>query len=119
MLRAQCILFRRYGTVLAPFKYAGYPQLLEALRQQAGSVAGVGSTSTGAQAAGTASSAGSVSTTSGTGSGSSTHFLSADVVGQVLAAVELCWLTCVASRRNAEELLRSGGLPLLCGLLTR
>ena len=28
-LRCQCILFRRYPAVLRPFKYAGYPQLLQ------------------------------------------------------------------------------------------
>lgn len=30
-LQAQCILFRRYPEVLAPFKYAGYPLLLKAV----------------------------------------------------------------------------------------
>lgn len=28
--QAQCILFARYPEVLAPFKYAGYPMLLDA-----------------------------------------------------------------------------------------
>jgi DnaJ family protein C protein 13 len=31
LLKAQCILFRRYGQVLEPFKYAGYPMLLNAI----------------------------------------------------------------------------------------
>ena len=31
MLQAQCILFRRYPGVLEPFKYAGYPMLLQAV----------------------------------------------------------------------------------------
>jgi DnaJ family protein C protein 13 len=31
ILKSQCILFRRYPEVLAPFKYAGYPLLLEAI----------------------------------------------------------------------------------------
>ena len=37
-LQAQCILFRRYPQVLKPFKYAGYPMLLQAvaLPQQEG-----------------------------------------------------------------------------------
>lgn len=30
-LQAQCIIFRRYPEVLAPFKYAGYPMLLQAV----------------------------------------------------------------------------------------
>ena len=29
--QAQCILYRRYPGVLAPFKYAGYPLLLAAV----------------------------------------------------------------------------------------
>eukprot|EP00850_Spirogloea_muscicola_P013506 SM000092S24474 [mRNA] locus=s92:75259:82133:- [translate_table: standard] len=32
LLKSQCILFRRYSEVLAPFKYAGYPMLLNAVR---------------------------------------------------------------------------------------
>lgn len=32
MLQAQCIVFSRYPEVLAPFKYAGYPMLLQAVR---------------------------------------------------------------------------------------
>lgn len=31
ILKAQCILFRRYSDILHPFKYAGYPMLLEAV----------------------------------------------------------------------------------------
>ncbi|KAL2651546.1 hypothetical protein R1flu_019674 [Riccia fluitans] len=31
LLKGQCILFRRYGDVLEPFKYAGYPMLLNAI----------------------------------------------------------------------------------------
>ena len=30
-MQAQCILFRRYPEVLAPFKYGGYPLLLSAV----------------------------------------------------------------------------------------
>ena len=30
-VQAQCILFRRYPDVLEPFKYAGYPMLLQAV----------------------------------------------------------------------------------------
>jgi DnaJ family protein C protein 13 len=33
MLRSQCVLFSRCGEQLAPFKYAGYPQLLEVVKQ--------------------------------------------------------------------------------------
>ncbi|KAK6156515.1 hypothetical protein DH2020_010763 [Rehmannia glutinosa] len=31
LLKGQCILYRRYGNVLRPFKYAGYPMLLNAI----------------------------------------------------------------------------------------
>lgn len=31
LLKGQCILYRRYGGVLEPFKYAGYPMLLNAV----------------------------------------------------------------------------------------
>ena len=37
----------------------------------------------------------------------------------VQAAVELCWLTCVSSALNGEELTRSGGVTVLGALLTR
>eukprot|EP01018_Ginkgo_biloba_P003241 Gb_33273 [translate_table: standard] len=31
LLKGQCILYRRYGDVLEPFKYAGYPMLINAI----------------------------------------------------------------------------------------
>ena len=34
-------------------------------------------------------------------------------------AAELCWLTCAASPRNAEELTRAGGVTVLGMLLQR
>lgn len=37
----------------------------------------------------------------------------------VQAAVELCWLTCVSSELNGEELTRSGGIDILGSLLAR
>ncbi|KAI8419847.1 hypothetical protein MSG28_008479, partial [Choristoneura fumiferana] len=36
ILRTQTILFNRYSDVLAPYKYAGYPQLLSTARLEAG-----------------------------------------------------------------------------------
>ena len=35
------------------------------------------------------------------------------------AAVELCWLSCVSSELNGEELTRSGGVDILGALLAR
>lgn len=31
LLKGQCILYKRHGNVLEPFKYAGYPMLLNAI----------------------------------------------------------------------------------------
>lgn len=90
MLRAQCILFGRYSSDLRPFKYAGYLPLLEEITQAQGVLEGGGP-----------------------------YFLSGDTVKEVLAAVELCWLTCVCTHLNAEELRRSGGVQVLAGLLSR
>ena len=52
-------------------------------------------------------------------SGGGAHFLSRERVDLVLSAIELCWLTCSTSPRNAEELLRAGGVPVLGQLLSR
>jgi hypothetical protein len=134
--------------VLAPFKYAGYPQLLEVLRQQtpttstattsapapaaphsngpSSAAPAPGTTTTSAAgapaAAGTSpgsSSSEAPTTTGGGSSGAAGHFLSPERVDLVLAAIELCWLTCAASHRNAEELLRAGGVGVLGDLLSR
>lgn len=35
------------------------------------------------------------------------------------AALELCWLTCVSSQLNGEELARAGGVATLGHLLSR
>lgn len=122
MLQAQCILFRRYPSVLAPFKYAGYPQLLEVIRsvtQHATSGVSAEAASAGSTTDTTEAATGADGAPAAAAAGSGGHFLSGDAVEQVLAAIELCWLTCVVSRRNAEELMRTGGLPLLAGLLSR
>jgi hypothetical protein len=39
--------------------------------------------------------------------------------GSNQAAMELCWLTCVSSELNAEELTRSGGVDTVGALLRR
>ncbi|KAK9868448.1 hypothetical protein WJX84_004951 [Apatococcus fuscideae] len=91
LLKAQCILFRRYPQVLEPFKYAGYPMLLQAVTLPEDELeAGQGSA-----------------------------FLGPEQAPQLQAAVELCWLTCVSSRLNGEELTRSGGVDILGRLLIR
>ena len=135
MLRAQCVLYARCAEALAPFKYAGYPLLLEVLRQQgAGDAAAAGAAAAEAAAAAAAAAAANGGGGDGTGAehhhGSSgggggggaaggAHFLHGERVGLVQAAVELTWLTCVASERNAEELLRCGGAGVLASLLSR
>ncbi|KAL0042756.1 hypothetical protein WJX79_009797 [Trebouxia sp. C0005] len=91
LLKAQCILFRRYPEVLEPFKYAGYPMLLQAValpqQEQADDPAA--------------------------------HFLAPQQAPRLQVAVELCWLTCVSSELNGEELTRSGGIDILGSLLAR
>ena len=130
MLRAQVILYRRYGDVLAPYKYAGYPQLLEVLRQQQPvtairkSAEGGGTTSAGAAAAaeGPAAATGEGGGTregAAAAGGSGDGFFSKERMDLVLTAIELCWLTCSTSPRNAEELLRAGGVGVLGQLLGR
>lgn len=105
LVRCQVLLYRRYPHVLKPYKYSGYPLLLGALQQAASS------TSTAPSAPGAPSST--------PPSGPASDPLSKDCMPLTQACVELCWLTCVASRRNADELLRSGGLATLSALLAR
>ncbi|XP_078182422.1 DNAJ heat shock N-terminal domain-containing protein [Carex rostrata] len=85
LLKSQCILYRRYGNVLEPFKYAGYPMLLNSVTVEK----------------------------------DDSNFLSSDRAPLLIAASELIWLTCAASRLNGEELIRDGGIPLLATLLSR
>ncbi|GAX72903.1 hypothetical protein CEUSTIGMA_g358.t1 [Chlamydomonas eustigma] len=99
ILRCQVIMYRRYPSVLQPFKYAGYPLLLEALGRPPSS---------------TASSSGSDKTASAEVPVSA---LSPESMQLTQMCVELCWLTCVASQRNAEELLRAGGVDSLSSIL--
>lgn len=87
ILKAQCILFKRYSDILHPFKYAGYPMLLEAVT--------ISDDTKGA------------------------HFLNAEQAPRLQTAVELCWLTCVCSHLNGEELTRSDGVDILGRLLLR
>jgi hypothetical protein len=113
-LQAQCTLFRRYPHVLHPFKYAGFPLLLQAVTLPPGPAdeaapdarrAAAPPASAAAQQAQQAQQA--------------QHFLSPEVAPRLQAAVELCWLTCACSRLNGEELTRSGGVALLGELLMR
>ena len=82
-VRAQCILFARCARALAPFKYAGYPLLLEEIQRSLAS----------------------------TGPGLR------PTAPQLESQVQLCWLTCVSSPLNGEELHRCGGLPVLASIL--
>ncbi len=93
LLRAQCILYRRYASVLQQYKYAGFPLLLAAIEAP--------------------------SSAEKEASATAPHFLSDEVAPQLQAATELCWLICAASKLNGEELARSGGVQLMGELLTR
>ena len=54
-----------------------------------------------------------------TAASETSHFLAPESAPRLQAASELCWLTCAASKLNAEELARSGGVPILGEILTR
>ena len=88
--------------MLKPFKYAGYPLLLQAVSLPEDNDA------EGRQGAKASPSA-----------ASQPHWLSPESVPQLQAALELCWLTCVSSQLNGEELARSGGVAILGSLLSR
>ena len=81
----------RYPDELHPYKYAGYPLLLEAIKKAA-EPPGDGSAA---------------------GDAAKTHFLQPTIASRLQAATELCWLTGVCSRLNGEELCRSGGVDIL------
>lgn len=106
LLRAQVILYRSSREVLSPFKYAGYSQMLEVF----------GGAMEGANMSGDQNSKGEGS---GNGAPPVRNFLGAERLSLVQAAIELCWLTCIASPLNAEELVRCGGVATLGALLSR
>ncbi|KAK9915634.1 hypothetical protein WJX75_001835 [Coccomyxa subellipsoidea] len=91
ILKAQCILFRRYPDVLEPFRYGGYPMLLGAVTLPEDDTEDTGPK----------------------------HFLAPEKAPLLQAAVELCWLTCVSSELNGGELTRSGGVDSLGRLMQR
>lgn len=105
LLQGQCILFRRYPEVLEPFKYAGYPMLLQAIsdafssKKEEDEKRACDDTHKVPRV--------------------EEHFLSADIAPRLQTAVELVWLTCACSHLNGEELTRSGGVGLLGELLSR
>ncbi|GIM04041.1 hypothetical protein Vretimale_8678, partial [Volvox reticuliferus] len=125
LLRAQCVLYGRCSKDLAPYKYAGYGLLLDTIR---GGTAR-GSTTTGDKVA----TGGSATTNTSTAAGQTKEapaaassesvapgsFFAGDVLDQVTSAAELCWLTVLSCRRNAEELSRCGGVGVLAELLSR
>lgn len=135
ILRAQSILFRRYSSVLAPYKYAGYPLLLEALTGSAataaataadGATAGEAAVAAGSGAAGSVDpphvSPGAPAGTQGSTKdvkGPTSHFLAPERLPVVQAAAELVALSACASATNASELARVGGVPVLASLLHR
>ncbi|KAG1680438.1 hypothetical protein FOA52_015531 [Chlamydomonas sp. UWO 241] len=97
IVRCQVLLYRRHGrSVLQPYKYAGYPLLLEALAQWA------------------------PPTPADSPEGLAPlppKTLPPEGLELAGACAELAWLTCTASQRNADELLRAGGLPSMAALL--
>lgn len=121
ILQSQCILFRRYAAELEPYKYAGYPMLLQVVRNalsdqdqdqdNMGSNDGCGDSKE--------ENGEGEEEPSSTGTTRGAHFLSAELAPRVQTAIELLWLTCACSNLNGEELTRSGGIQLLGNLLSR
>ncbi len=111
--QTQCILYRRYPDVLAPFKYAGYPLLLTAITT---TLADDPPPSTGTP---TTTTGGTLPSAQGPSTQQARHFLGPAEAPQLTASVQLCSLTCVSSALNGEELTRSGGVETLGGLLQR
>ncbi len=157
-VQAQCILFKRCSEDLAPFKYAGYPMLLQAisLPEDDGSTDGTSQRPPVAHFLGDEIAPRLMVRLSGnclvlhrihekdtrTWSMPATERYSTwwraakdpccccEVIHQTLdpygqptppaqVAVELCWLTCVSSELNGEELTRAGGVATLGALLMR
>ncbi|GIL47629.1 hypothetical protein Vafri_4396, partial [Volvox africanus] len=120
LLRAQCVLYSRCGKDLAPYKYAGYGLLLDTIRggTARGSTTGE-KAAAGRAATASASSAAGKTTEAPPESVAPGSFLSGEVLDQVTSAAELCWLTVLSCRRNAEELSRCGGVGVLAELLSR
>ncbi|CAI5949315.1 unnamed protein product [Closterium sp. NIES-65] len=121
LLRTQIILFRRYPGVLEPFKYAGFPLLLQLLRLEDGDgEAGAGNAGDGAgDGAGVGAVGGEDGGKAWRQQESASSFLSPERSELLQAATHLLWLICACSSLNGEELLRDGGLPLLTTLLSR
>lgn len=91
LLRAQCILYRRYPEVLSEYKYAGYPMLLQALKDIGPSCILQHSEAMPQHT---------------------------EALDQICAAAQLVWSTCASSELNAEELTRCGGVAVLESFLS-
>lgn len=131
LLRAQCVMYGRYGPDLAPFKYAGYSLLLEAIRGLLQTPGGQAPSNMQQQPPppphnSSLSHAASLKAAASMEVGASLrpqqpggHFLLGDSLSQAQASSELCWLTVAACRLNAQELARCGGVETLAQLLSR
>ncbi|GLC44152.1 hypothetical protein PLESTM_001561500 [Pleodorina starrii] len=140
LLRAQCVLYGRYGKDLAPYKYAGYGLLLDTIHggtargsthdphnpnRSTAAAPGGASPSPPAAGAAAAGRGGGGATSAGVPPGEAAtaaapgSFFSGEVLDQVTSAAELCWLTVLSCRRNAEELSRCGGVAVMSELLSR
>ncbi|KAJ9183389.1 hypothetical protein P3X46_007251 [Hevea brasiliensis] len=90
LLKGQCILYRRYGDELEPFKYAGYPMLLNAV------------------------------TVDNDGNNFlSSDRAPLLIAASELTWLTYILFLCASSSLNGEELVRDGGIQLLATLLSR
>jgi hypothetical protein len=139
MVKTQCILFERHKTLLASYKYAGYPLLLEALKarrvvHRCGCIRCFSRRCVTATEAAASGSLGRVSLLSfaslmvvmrrGVARCGAVRQVPDDggIVGDraalLDAATALVHLTCLASPRNAFELIEEQGVEILLSLLT-
>jgi DnaJ family protein C protein 13 len=95
MIRTQCILFARHAKLLKTYKYAGYPLVIEAI---ANSLKGEGAEAN-----------------SSSGSGR----MGKERVEFLEACTRLVYLTCLATPRNAEELIAEHATEMLITILAR
>ncbi|KAG2494521.1 hypothetical protein HYH03_007288 [Edaphochlamys debaryana] len=123
LLRAQCVLYGRYGPQLAPYKYAGYPLLLDTLRgalARGGTGTGTGAGLAAGAGPGPAGPSGAQAQAGpGPEAAAPGSFFSGETLEQVSAASDLAWLTVRCCHRNAQELGRAGGLGVMAELLAR
>jgi len=104
VIKAQCLLYRHCAPELMPYKYAAYQTLLEDMETTLSSSAiahliefARGTISTKEKENGEVQ----------------------EASDRLLHCSALCWLTCVSSPKNGDELVRCGGVPVLLTVFSK